>query len=254
MSARAIGDFAAGLFNRHAASADKIRRTGAPVHRNSYDADSDCRATEYWQQIADGTRQGGRRWTRRYLQVAKEWDRFTKGRGDREGQIGYRGLYLLELLLDKVDYATGALFPSYDTMVKWTGWTRETVCNALKRLRDTGFLRWSRRTEKTDNEGLRGPQIRQISNAYGFDLKALPKRAYARFMQLVKPSPVPDDIASRREEETANMHAMQAGVDAGSFGDALAVECPELRRAINAADALAGNASRMARIESGSKG
>jgi hypothetical protein len=224
------------------------------VWRNSYDATSDPRATEHWHKIGDGSPTGGRRWTRRYLAVAKEWDRFTKARGDREGKIGYRGLYLLELLLDKVDYPTGALFPSYDKMMEWTGWTRETVSKALHRLRDTGFLRWTRRTEKTGNDGIRGPQVRQISNAYGFDLQALPKRAYARLMQLLKPSPIPDDIASRQVQATTDMHDMQASVEPGSFGNALAVENPELRLAINAADAVARNASRTSGIESGRKG
>lgn len=253
MTAAAFGDIAARMAREIAPSHAKCnRRTEQPVWRDSFDQD-DPQASALWRPIGDGTRQGGRRWVRRYLQVAKEWDRFTKGRGDREGKLGYRGLYLLELLLDKADYVTGALFPSYETMMDWTGWTRETVAATLKRLRECKFLAWIRRTEKTGNQGLRGPQVRQISNAYGFELRSLPKRAYARLMQLLKPSPIPDDVAAARAQDTADMHAMQAGVDAGTFGDALAVEDPHLRRAINEGDAVARNASRTSLIESGSK-
>ena len=150
-------------------SAAAIRRTGQPVRRDSYDVD-DPRA-QVFRPI-----EGGMKFVDAYLAVLEEWDNQIKKKGEQH-QLGGRCRKVLEVLLRRcTDFRTGVCEPCLDTLMKHTRLARATVVSALRRLSRHGFVNWVRRTIRTDNAIGEGPQVKQASNAYFFDLALLPKR------------------------------------------------------------------------------
>ncbi len=93
---------------------------------------------------------------------------------------------VLEALLSKMDFATGALFPSYDTIAAWAVCSRNAAIDAVKRLKARGFVDWVRRSIRTNNEGEFAPQREQTSNAYYFDhRRSMAPRTWQRYMQIL---------------------------------------------------------------------
>jgi DNA-binding transcriptional regulator YhcF (GntR family) len=85
-----------------------------------------------------------------------------------------------------VEYHTGRLFPSIDTIAADAGCHRNSVVGALQRLRKHGFIAWVRRSVATGNEGEFAPQREQTSNAYYFDhRRQMARRTWQRFVQLL---------------------------------------------------------------------
>jgi hypothetical protein len=248
MSARPIGDFSAGLFNQHAGAGSKVRRTGQPVRRRSYAIGE--REREVWRPIAGGDSRTARRWIGAVMQAAERFDRKHKREGRRNGALGHVGLEVLRELYRLVDYKTGALFPSIETIGRNIRRSRAAVVAALARLKSHGFLRWIRRTEKTDNEGGFGPQVRQISNAYGF---GLPKVAADMVASLTGAAPPPDDDVARRAADAAETEAMLQSVPLAEAGSAR-VSDPALAAALNALGAALHNASSPSGQNPGSEG
>jgi hypothetical protein len=65
------------------------------------------------------------------------------------------------------NYVTGQCDPSYDAIGRVTGYCRETVRKALRRLEELGIIQWTRRcTADTDEQGRF--RLRQDTNAYTF--------------------------------------------------------------------------------------
>jgi hypothetical protein len=217
--ARAIGELTpkvAGL---------KIRRSRQPVRRDSRYAGE--REDRVWRPIA-GSRAEARKLIALRLQAAEHFERTNKQRGRRNGPLGHIGLEVLRELYRIVDYRTGRLEPAIATICQKVCRSRAAVVAALKRLKAHGFLDWVRRSEPTHNEGA-GPQVRQISNAYGF---GLPARAAAWVKRKLSSAPPPDCELARRKQAREDMDTMldtvspeeQARVLAGdgALGDALA--------------------------------
>lgn len=73
---------------------------------------------------------------------------------------------VLRAVLTFIDFATGRLFPSHEAIAAEAQRHKNSVIDALKRLTRHGILAWVRRTIRTGNEGERGPQLEQTSNAY----------------------------------------------------------------------------------------
>ncbi|WP_030540537.1 hypothetical protein [Sphingobium sp. DC-2] len=181
MTARAFGTVA----ERLVANKKPGRRTEQPVRRNSYDVGD--RRAQVFRPIGDGTKAGAGRWRNRYMQVAEEYDRQMKKKGERH-PIGANALRVLKTLLwlPGLDFKTGRLDPAIATVQELTGFARKTVVDALNRLKEHGFLNWVRRTEKTGSGPGEGPQVKQATNAYFFDLHRLHKRAQMRLRQLLR--------------------------------------------------------------------
>jgi hypothetical protein len=108
----------------------------------------------------------------------------------------------------------------------------------MARLKQHGFLEWIRRTEPTNNEGA-GPQVRQITNAYGFDL---PKAALAHVKRMLGKSPPPDDDVQRRQEAEAEMEAMFATVSLSELGTAR-ISDPTLAKLVDRLGASVGRSA-----------
>jgi hypothetical protein len=107
---------------------------------------------------------------------------------------------VLRELLRLIDYKTGRLDPAITTIAERIGRSVAAVVDALKRLRDHGFLAWLRRYVPTGNAGLRGPQVQQTSNAYRLALPAALLRLFT--------VPAPEDDTHRRETAAADAQEM----------------------------------------------
>lgn len=179
-----------------------------------------CEGT-FWQRT-------DRRAVRRVLLAAKRYELVTRGAGRRNGALGHVALEVLELMANLVDYRTGRLEPAIDTLAAKLRRARSAVIAALAALRTHGFLDWLRRYEPTGREG-RGPQVRQVSNAYRL---ALPPRALRLLGLQGQDAPLPDDVAQEQQERREGLAAIRAAlpldelavleVDDGPLGRVLA--------------------------------
>jgi hypothetical protein len=146
---------------------------------------------------------------RRILLAARRYELAQRAPGRRNGPLGHVALEVLELLANLVAYRTGRLEPSLDTIARKVRRARSAVVEALAALRTHGFLDWLRRFEPTGHEG-RGPQVRQVSNAYRL---ALPPRA-ARLLGIYgQDVPLPEDMAQAQEIRQAEMAALKAALN-----------------------------------------
>lgn len=141
--------------------------------------------------------------TARVLLAAERYDRAGRGPGRRNGPLGHVALEVLAYMANLVRHSTGRLEPSIDTMIARLKRSRDAIARALKALRVHGFLDRLRRYEETGQEG-RGPQLRQVSNAYRM---LLPPRAARMLGRWGKAPPLPDDVVQEREERAAELRA-----------------------------------------------
>ncbi|CDZ43217.1 Probable replicating protein RepA [Neorhizobium galegae bv. officinalis] len=163
------------------------KRTHAPVRRNSRHAGK-CEAV-FWQRT-------DRQTVRQIVLAARRYEIGMKAPGARNGPLGNVALEVLEYLANVVEYRTGRLEPSIDTLMEKLRRSRDAVVRALKALRDHGFVDWLRRYIPTNNGGA-GPQVQQTSNAYRL---ALPARAKAFLGKYGVGSPPPEDAAQVLQE------------------------------------------------------
>ncbi len=150
------------------------RETGQRVHRYSKTAAG--REGLFWQPFNP-------RDVARFLQAAEKYDRLKRlahrreRNGRENGAIGHVGMEVLRELLRLIDYKTGRLDPAIATLAQRIGRSIAAVADALKRLKEHGFLDWLRRYVPTGNAGLRGPQVKQTSNASTIAIFTLPSSA-----------------------------------------------------------------------------
>jgi len=205
MSARSFGEIVA------KANPEKEYRSGQPVWRNSYyEGQIEHRI---WRPIGDGTRRGAKRRIGAILKSARELERRTRRErqkvhvGSRNGVLGQIGLDVLEELYAIVDFAKGTLEPSVAYLADKVGHSYAAVHAALRRLRSAGFLHWVRRSRVRDNagEGVAGPQVEQITNAYAL---LIPKNIEGLIRHLLGKAPAPDDARWAREQRAAEWKAM----------------------------------------------
>jgi hypothetical protein len=195
-------------------------RTFAPVRRSSYH--SSDRRSQVWHPIASSNREARRLISAR-LKAAEFYDRRNKEAGKKSGPLGHVGLEVLRELYRIVDFKTGRLEPAIDTLCRALRRSRAAVVDAMRRLREHGFLGWVRRTEPTDNAGA-GPQVRQITNAYFFEL---PARAAAWVERKIGKGPPPDCELERAAGQKAELEGMLATLTPTEFVSAT-IDNPEL--------------------------
>lgn len=167
-------------------------RTAEPVRRHSRAAGR-CEGM-FW-------RRTDRQEVRRIVMAARRYELATRQPGARSGALGSIALELLELFSNLVDFRTGRLEPSLDTLMRMLKRSRDAISRALKALRAHGFLDWLRRYIPTGNEG-RGPQVQQTSNAYRL---SLPRRALQLLGRYAQPTPEPEDSNQARQSRTAEI-------------------------------------------------
>lgn len=168
------------------------RRTGAPIHRNSKPAGK-CE-TMFW-------RRTSRRDVRQIVLAARRYEVANKAPGCRNGPLGAVAIEILDLLANMVDFKTGRLDPSLDTLMSRLRRSRDAIVRGLAALRQHGFVDWLRRFVPVEGaEGEKGPQVKQTSNAYRL---VMPKRAQEALGRYGAPAPLPEDEEQRIEERKA---------------------------------------------------
>lgn len=154
-------------------------------------------------------RRTNRQDVRQIVLAARRYELAGRQPGARNGPLGGVAIEVLELFANLVDFRTGRLEPSINTLMLKLRRSRDAIVRALKNLRAHGFLDWLRRYEPTKNEG-RGPQVQQASNAYRMALPARARQLLGRFG--VAPPP-PDDHAQAVSERVAAVEAHRASLD-----------------------------------------
>ncbi|MFC0341990.1 helix-turn-helix domain-containing protein [Paracoccus niistensis] len=203
VAAAASGDFfrCLGVLTQACTGARAQGRTR--LHRTSHQLGT-CEAT-FWRST---TRQE----VQKIIKAAQRYELHGRKPGRRNGPLGSIALEILALFGNLVSFKTGRLDPSLDWIMNKLKRSRDAVVRALKALRDHGFLDWLRRFEPTPNEG-RGPQVRQVSNAYRL---SAPKRALALLGRWSgRPSLTDDDLARADRKDIEAEHV--ASLDLGEF-------------------------------------
>ncbi len=168
--------------------AGRERGQDRQIHRESYDV-HDHRA-QVARKFADGTKAGTLAWIDAFVRTAREFDLFTRQKG-KPRPLRDSGIHILDVVLRNHwhDFRTGRIDPALSQIMRATGYVRQTVVDALKRLAEHGFLDWVRRTERIANPIPGGPTRQQVNNAYFVDLAALAAKAGKnvrdRFLQLL---------------------------------------------------------------------
>jgi hypothetical protein len=180
--------------------------------------------------------EAARRWHK-----AKRFDCQTHEPGKHGGAIGRTALEVFRVLLFEIlDYSTGCLEPSYDTIAAKAGVCRRAVADALQRLKALGLLHWQRRS-RPEPDGNGGFRLVQETNAYA-SLPPSQWRGYFEPPPAPPPEPgtwgdhppLPDQITQATEEIRAQPGAhrtMFAMLDADP-GDQLAGALARFGRAI----------------------
>lgn len=145
--------------------------------------------------------------TRSIVFAARRFELTERASGKSKGPLGHVGIEILELFANLVDTKTGRLEPTLETIGRYLKRSKDAIVRALKALRQFGFLDWLRRYEPTENEG-RGPQVRQISNAYRLSLPEAAKRLLSG--RMASDVPMPDDEHQRRSEREQMFEAHAA--------------------------------------------
>lgn len=201
MTARSISEILGGL------EPAKGQRSFQPVRRNSYYAD-DPRAASVWQPIGSNNKEA-RAIVARRMKAAEAYDRQHKQKGKRNGPLGNVGLEVLRELYGMVDYRTGRLDPSLHTICERIRRSKQAVVDAMTRLQEHGFLVRVRRAQAIENAG-HGPQVRQITNAYGF---GLPKCLAEKIDRQMSSGPLPDCELNRLASQHAEVETMLCDAD-----------------------------------------
>lgn len=148
-------------------------------------------------------RSTSRQEVQKVLLAAKRYELAERQKGERTGPLGSVAIEVLEFFVNLVDFRTGRLEPSLDTIMGKVRRSRDAVVRALKALRAHGFLDWLRRYEPTGNEG-RGPQVQQASNAYRL---SLPEKALRLLGRFGKAPPPPDDHVAAQVARASELDA-----------------------------------------------
>ncbi|MFT9180386.1 MAG: helix-turn-helix domain-containing protein [Zymomonas mobilis] len=181
----------------------KPRRTPDPVHRDSYDVGE--REKSVWKPVNPNE-------IGAYLEAVEQYSIKTKSISDK-------AVRLLKMLFRMVDFKTGRLEPTLDTICEWAGYSRATVVRLLKQLQENNFIRWIRRSIKVKADGA-GPRRKQTSNAYGFlSPKAWPEIARKVFERVMRRrnAPVSADLAHAQEADKAETEAMVESLPDGDW-------------------------------------
>ena len=98
--------------------------------------------------------------------AARRFDRQTRERGKQDGAIGRNGMAILQaLLFDFLNYASGALYPSYAAIAEKANISLSSVWRGLNKLKEAGVLIWVRRCAEVWIDGRF--TLQQDTNAYG---------------------------------------------------------------------------------------
>jgi hypothetical protein len=178
------------------------KRTGAKVRRNSYRrgnpfAFKRMTRSEAWE----------------IYNAAYRYNQMHKAKGDHMGPLGNVGLEVLRLFVTLLDPKSGRLEPSYDFICRTLSRSRDSVSKAIRALELHGFITKQRRFVETEISG-KGPQVRQITNAYSLGLPAAVAKA---FTWLREHLPLPDDFTHARTVAERELKAYERSLEPDEY-------------------------------------
>ena len=171
---------------------------------------------------------------------ARDFERQTRQDGKQDGAIGRNGILILQsLLFDFLNYASGALYPSYAAIAKKANISPSSVWRGLKKLKEAGVVNWLRRCKEDFIDGRF--TLTQETNAYA----VLPSSQWNGFSD-PPPAPPPEagtwgdhppmpcglDLASIVRREGGSLSAQIAALE-GDDGSPLAQALAGLGRLMN---------------------
>jgi hypothetical protein len=121
----------------------------------------------------------------RLVRRAEDFDRQTRRKGCHGGIIGHLGLLVLRTIVSFLNYESGRLYPSYETIARKTNVCQRTVATKIAQLRDLGILNWKRRCQSSWRDGRH--VLEQTSNAYAL----LPETQWRGYRPPEPPPPDP---------------------------------------------------------------
>jgi hypothetical protein len=174
----------------------------------------------------------------RLFQKARAHDRTTRkpGSGKHGGALGRIALNVLQVMLfDFMNYTTGRLDPSIDAIARKAGCCARAAQNALRKLKDLGFLTWIRRASPAEDAS-GGFLLRQETNAYA----VLPEECWRGYHDPAPPTlepwqwgatpPLPSSLARASEELAAGQRQSALSILEEDPKDELAAALARLGR------------------------
>jgi len=178
----------------------------------------------------------------RLYHEARRFERQTRTPGHQDGAIGRNGLALLHaLIFDCLNYASGRLDPSYETLARLANISVRSVARGLAKLKAAGVLNWVRRCVESFKEGRF--TLEQETNAYAV-LPAAQWRGYSPPPPAPPPDrgtwgdhpPLPSQLAQAAEAiHEGRARASVLALLRGDPGDSLALALARLGGALDAA-------------------
>lgn len=206
MTARAIGDLTASLTGTRRLG----RRTLQPVRRCS------PYAGDYEQ----------KRWRRENMFPRSENNarlthlesvmRSTKLPGKRRGLVGDVEMDVYRFLLRRRGRLNGRLDYAINTIAAEIRRARSAVINALARLKQLGFLDWTRRTAPVEDPEPGGQYVQQITNAY---FLTMPRKAAELVRRILRRPTEEGRRAQQHREFLAQFEAMSPDEQLGTIAD-----------------------------------
>ena len=178
-------------------------------------------------------------------EAVKRWhevrrlERQTRKARHQDGAIGRNGIAILQVMLfDCLNYASGALYPSYATIAEKAGISESSVWRGLKKLKEAGVLNWLRRCGEEWIDGRF--TLRQETNAYA----VLPPSQWHGYVpEPPAPPPAPGTWGDHPPMGSALDIAATVGREGGDLTARLAaLEC-------DASDPLAAALARLGRLD-----
>jgi hypothetical protein len=130
----------------------------------------------------------------RLIFAAEAYERRTKPKGKRAGDLCQSGLQVLRCIAFRfLSVPKGAAWPSYDALQTATGLCRQTIARAIRRLEAAGFLLVTRRAGWTGRALVRETNLYRLSSEKGGGLFRTP------------PPPVWESLLSRRQPQDSRI-------------------------------------------------
>lgn len=157
----------------------------------------------------------------RLYHQARAFERQTRQPGRQDGALGRNGLAVLHaLVFDCLNYASGRLDPSYETLARLACISVRSVARGLRALKAAGVITWLRRCVESFVEGRF--TLEQESNAYAL-------RPVSQWLGFAaRPSPPLPDPGTWGDHPPAAREALAGAVAALREGCGLATVTAEL--------------------------
>ncbi|MDX3908441.1 MAG: hypothetical protein QHC67_01285 [Sphingobium sp.] len=140
----------------------------------------------------------------------------TKMKGKRRGLVGDVEMETYRYMLRRRGKLDGRLDMAIDTIAKDIRRARSAVIEALKRLKELGFVDWLRRTAPVEDPEPGGQYVQQITNAY---FLTLPPKAAELLRRIFRRPTEASRAATRQRAVQAEFEAMTPEDQAAQFTD-----------------------------------